>query len=156
FEGHVCIKPFSWWREHLKARGFELLPEPRELLPDEQGTYGLKAFDGVHEDMSEQLVFFRWTKPSPADRPATIAVRRETPRIRRPRVSIGVVCCDRAGYLRTTLASTRASLQNFSERVEWLAYDNGSGPEIGRLLEAAELSVVLRSKKNRGLAPAMD
>lgn len=59
FPGHVCVKPFSWWRARLEARGFELLAEPSILTPEERESYGVRHFDGAHEDMSEQLVFFR-------------------------------------------------------------------------------------------------
>ncbi|HZV00117.1 MAG TPA: glycosyltransferase, partial [Planctomycetota bacterium] len=165
FEGHVCVKPFAWWQTRLQARDFELLPEPSELLPDEQGVYGLKAFAGTQGDMSEQIVFFRRTKkasPAPEQsKDASAALDRVADakkiRARRgPRVSIGVVSCNRPDYLRITLASTRASLGAFGTRVEWLAFDNGSAPEVVRELELADLNVVVKSQKNLGLAPALD
>ena len=99
FEGHVCVKPFSWWLERLRKRGFELAPEPQTLLPDEAGVYGIRAFDGPREDMSEQIVFFRRRESgSPELAPKEQVLRAGE----RPRVSIGVVCCDRADYLRTS------------------------------------------------------
>lgn len=75
---------------------------------------------------------------------------------RRPRVSIGVVCCDRPELLETTLESTRQALSAFSSELEWLAFDNGSTPAVRRVLEDAGIDLVLRSRRNRGLAPALD
>src|SRR5262249_21785621 len=143
FEGHVCVRPFPWWLARLESRGFELLHEPRSLEPDEVGVYGVRRFDGLRDDMSEQLVFFRRRAPAPHGHG-------------RPLVSIGLVCCDRPDLLEITLESTRRALASFPGEVEWLAFDNGSQEATRRLLDQAGLDLVLRARKNRGLAPALD
>lgn len=141
FEGHVCVKPFPWWLARLEARGYELLPEPSSLRPEEVGTYGVARFEGVKEDMSEQLVFFRAKHGSTR---------------RRPKVSIGIVSCDRLDCLQTTIESTRRSLANASFELEWLAYDNGSSQPVRDYLARTGLDRVFWSERNVGLAPATD
>lgn len=155
FEGHVCVKPFPWWLARLEARGFELLREPDRLAPGEAGTYGVRRFDGVRDDMSEQLVFLRRRVVAPA-LPLPTRTRAPIGRPARPDVSIAVVCCDRPDVLAVTLESTRASIVTSSLAIEWLAFDNGSGPPVRRVLDEGDFDVVLRSNKNRGLAPALD
>jgi hypothetical protein len=143
FEGHVCVRPFQWWLARLEARGFELLHEPRSLEPHEGGVYGVRQFDGVRDDMSEQLVFFRRRAAAPHRQGS-------------PLISVGLVCCDRPELLEVTLESTRTALASFSGQVEWLAFDNGSQEATRRLLDQAGLDLVLRARKNRGLACALD
>lgn len=160
FEGHVCVKPFPWWLARMEARGFELLPEPSALAPEEAGTYGVKRFAGVLKDMSEQLVFFRRRAPvTVAERrtPEPVSVAQRAPGGGQgPDVSIALVCCDRPDVLEATLETTRAALVGSSLRLEWLAFDNGSSEPVRRVLEDAALDVVLRAGKNLGLAPALD
>lgn len=146
FEGHICVKPFPWWLAKLEARGFELLEAPSQLLPREVGTYGVKRFQGVAEDMSEQLVFFR-ARAKLSDARGPVA---------RPDVTIALVCCDRPDVLEETLETTRTSLVGSPLSVEWIAFDNGSGPAVQRVLADGALDLVLRAASNRGLAPALD
>jgi len=128
--------------------------EPRQLCPEEEGTYGVKRFDGVREDMSEQLVFLR--------RAVVPAVARTAPEPRAgaedaaPDVSVCLVCCDRADVLEATLETTRASLVAAPWAIEWLAFDNGSDGPVRRVLEDMGLDLVLRAGRNLGLAPALD
>lgn len=73
-----------------------------------------------------------------------------------PDVSVLLVSCDRPELLVRTLRSTRAALERSPRSVEWLAFDNGSGARARRVLDEAGLDLVLRSGRNRGLAPALD
>ncbi|MCO5164803.1 MAG: glycosyltransferase [Planctomycetes bacterium] len=152
FEGHVCVKPFPWWLAKLEARGFELLAEPSVLEPHETGTYGVRRFAGVHEDMSEQLVFLRRrSRRDGAAAAAEAAAARA-----QPDVSVMLVCCDRPQPLEVTIESTRCSLVGSKTSTEWLAFDNGSSAPVRRLLDEGGFDTVLRSRENRGLAPALD
>lgn len=73
-----------------------------------------------------------------------------------PDVSVLLVCCDRPDVLEVTLETTRAALVGAKPTIEWLAFDNGSGPEVQALLDEAGLDVLLRAPENQGLAPALD
>lgn len=73
-----------------------------------------------------------------------------------PDVSVCLVCCDRPDVLEVTLETTRASLLASGASVEWLAFDNGSGPDVEAVLRDWGIDFVIRAGVNHGLATALD
>lgn len=121
----------------------------------------LRVFSG-HDALLEQAVA-ALRRPSPLAGPADLtpapgaqAPSSSRPGLRRPRVSVALVCCDRLDCLRRTVETTRRALAGVPFEVEWLAFDNGSSQPVRRYLDEAGLDLVIRARANLGLAAALD